>query len=55
MTRILIAGCEQEISTFNPVPCAYDFFDVLFGAEVIEANLGKNTTIGGASHTEGSS
>ena len=48
MTRILIAGCEQEISTFNPVPCAYDFFDALFGAEVIEANLGKNTTIGGA-------
>ena len=48
MTRILIAGCEQEISTFHPVPCAYDFFDVLFGAEVLEANLGKNTTIGGA-------
>ena len=46
--RILIAGCEQEISSFNPVPSRYDLFEVRRGMEVLEAKCGKNTTIGGA-------
>ncbi len=46
--RILIAGCEQEISSFNPVPSRYDLFEVRRGKEILEAKCGRNTTIGGA-------
>lgn len=48
MTRILLAGCEQEISTFNPVQCHYDFFTVRRGQEIIDYNRGNNSTYGGA-------
>ncbi len=48
MPRILLTGCEQEISTFNPVECDYDRFTILRGDEVVEENRGKNSTIGGA-------
>ncbi|MDA1297286.1 MAG: M81 family metallopeptidase [Chloroflexi bacterium] len=48
MPRILVTGCEQEISTFNPVLCLYDFFTILRGEELITGNRGKNSTAGGA-------
>ena len=46
--RILIAGCAQEVSTFNPVPSTYQNFSVAFGDEVIERALGKNSEVAGA-------
>jgi microcystin degradation protein MlrC len=48
MPRILVTGCEQEISTFNPVACSYDRFTILRGDELINDNRGKNSTVGGA-------
>ena len=48
MPKILIAGFMQEISTFNPVECHYDYFKILSGHELIEDNRGKNTEHGGA-------
>ncbi|HCI85421.1 MAG TPA: microcystin degradation protein MlrC [Dehalococcoidia bacterium] len=46
--RILMGGCNQEISTFNPVPCEYEFFDFIRGEEIREAAVGTNSTYGGA-------
>jgi len=46
--RILIAGCAQEVSTFNPVLSTYENFSVAFGDEVIERALGKNSEVAGA-------
>lgn len=46
--RILIGGCQQEISTFNPIPCEYDFFDYLRGDEIRATHEGKDSQIGGA-------
>ena len=48
MPRILIVECMQEISSFNPVPSQFEEFVIQRGAEVIEAQRGKNTSIGGA-------
>ncbi len=47
MKRILIAGCVQEVSTFNPVYSTYDDFDVAFGDEVVERSIGKNSEVAG--------
>ena len=46
--RILIGGCQQEISTFNPVPCDYEFFDYLRGDEIRATHDGNDSQIGGA-------
>jgi microcystin degradation protein MlrC len=46
--RILIGGCQQEISTFNPVPCEYEFFDYLRGDEIRATHDGNDSQIGGA-------
>lgn len=46
--RILIAGCAQEVSTFNPVPSTYEDFSVARGAEILEQAVGKNSEIAGA-------
>jgi microcystin degradation protein MlrC len=48
MPRILIAECMQEISSFNPVPSRFEDFRVLRGTEVVEAQRGTNTAMGGA-------
>lgn len=48
MPRVLIAGFMQEISTFNPVECHYDYFKILRSEELITENRGKNTEHGGA-------
>ena len=47
MTRILIAECMQEISSFNPLPSSYGDFRIRHGAELFEQR-GLNTAIGGA-------
>lgn len=46
-TRILVAECMQEISSFNPLPSGYDNFHVERGAEML-AQKGINTALGGA-------
>ncbi len=46
--RILIGGCQQEISTFNPIPCEYEFFDYLRGDEIRATHDGADSQIGGA-------
>ena len=46
--KILIAGCTQEISSFNPVECKYDFFDITRGKEIYEYYKDLNSYIGGA-------
>ena len=46
--RILIAGCQQEISSFNPVPCEYDFFEYMRGDEIQANHEGTDSQIGGA-------
>lgn len=48
MPKILLAGFMQEISTFNPVECHYDYFKILRGDEIVEDSRGKNTEYGGA-------
>ena len=48
MKKILIAGCNQEISSFNPVTCDYDFFQIYREEGIREFNTGLNSYIGGA-------
>jgi len=48
LTRILIAGIAQEISSFNPVPTEYELFSIQRGDEVLEVNRGTSTAISGA-------
>lgn len=47
MKKILIVECMQEISSFNPVPTEYDYFDIEEGGELFQ-HRGRNTAIGGA-------
>ncbi len=48
MTRIIVAECKQEVSTFNPVPSRYEDFRVQRGAEIVESRRGVREEIGGA-------
>lgn len=48
MYRILIAECEQEMSSFNPVPSQYEDFEIHQGPALLEANAGAETCIRGA-------
>lgn len=51
MSRILIAGIAQEISTFNPVPTEYELFSIQRNEEVLDVNRGTTTAIAGAMET----
>ena len=48
MYKILIAECEQEISSFNPVLSQYEDFEIHQGPELIAANEGAETCLRGA-------
>ncbi|HWU37906.1 MAG TPA: M81 family metallopeptidase, partial [Candidatus Acidoferrum sp.] len=48
MIKILVAQCEQEISSFNPVPSQYEDFTIHWGEELLEANAKAETCIRGA-------
>lgn len=48
MPRIMIAECKQEISSFNPVICAYDSFTVNTGAALFDYHNGIETEVSGA-------
>ncbi|HQZ12729.1 MAG TPA: M81 family metallopeptidase [Devosia sp.] len=47
MTRILVAECMQEISSFNPRPSGYGDFRIQRGNEMLQQR-GMNTPLGGA-------
>ena len=47
MRKILVASCEQEISSFNPLPSEYRDFSVLRGAEIFAANAEADTCVRG--------
>lgn len=46
--RVLIVECQQEVSSFNPVPSGYDDFQVNRGAALLAARRGTGTFVGGA-------
>lgn len=48
MTRIVIAECMQETSTFNPAPFRYEDFDVSYGEEILAYHRDAATEVGGA-------
>lgn len=48
MRRILVAECEQEISSFNPQSSEYDLFDIHVGADLFAAHAQADTCIRGA-------
>ncbi|MCA8993321.1 MAG: M81 family metallopeptidase [Planctomycetaceae bacterium] len=48
MTRILIAECKQEVSTFNPHLSGYDDFVVRFGQDILDYHRNVRNEVGGA-------
>ena len=48
MSRILVAECKQEISSFNPVIGTYDNFSVCRGPELLTYHQGRETELCGA-------
>ncbi len=48
MYRVLVAQCEQEISSFNPVPSEYEAFDIHVGQALVDANRDTDTCLRGA-------
>ena len=45
MKKVLIAGCAQEISSFNPVECKYEIFHIIQDNEIYNYHLGKNMLV----------
>ena len=48
MSRILVAECKQEVSSFNPVPSRYEDFRVVRGAALLEHHRTGGEEVGGA-------
>lgn len=48
MTRIVVAECMQETSTFNPVPFRYEDFDIADGEAILAYHRDAATEVGGA-------
>ena len=48
MRRVLIVECQQEVSSFNPVPSGYGDFQINRGNELTKARRGTQTYVGGA-------
>ena len=48
MSRILVAECKQEISSFNPIIGTYDNFSVRRGPELLTYHQGRETELCGA-------
>ena len=48
MSRILIAECKQEVSSFNPVPSRYEDFVVTRGEAILSAIVRSGGHPGGA-------
>ncbi|MBN9450330.1 MAG: M81 family metallopeptidase [Bosea sp.] len=47
MRRVLVTGCEQEISSFNPLASQYADFTILRGPDVFKAHAGADSCIHG--------
>lgn len=45
--RVLVVECQQEVSSFNPVPSSYDDFQIRRGNELFAARRGTGTYVGG--------
>ncbi len=48
MTRILVAECKQEVSSFNPVPSRYEDFRVVRGQDLLVHHRSCREEVGGA-------
>ncbi len=48
MRRVLIVECQQEVSSFNPVPSGYGDFQINRGAQLSKARRRTQTYVGGA-------
>ena len=48
MQRIILAECEQEISSFNPALSQYSLFDVHHGEELFRVHEDAETCVRGA-------
>ena len=48
MTRVLIAECKQEVSTFNPVPSHYEDFRVVRGKAMLDYHRTVSEEVAGA-------
>lgn len=48
MTRILVAECKQEVSTFNPHRSNYDDFTIRRGEELFDYHRSVRNEVGGA-------
>ena len=48
MKRIVMGGCSQEISSFNPDSCEYEFFRFKHGNIIDLESRGKNSSYAGA-------
>jgi microcystin degradation protein MlrC len=47
MRKILVADCQQEISSFNPQPSSYEDFTVLRDSDFFKANAQADTCVRG--------
>ena len=48
MSRILVAECKQEVSSFNPVASHYDDFAIFRGRELFDCHRSLRDEVGGA-------
>ena len=46
--RVLVADCEQEVSSFNPLLSQYEAFEILKGRALLGAHAGADTCLRGA-------
>src|SRR5579871_1060795 len=48
MTRILVAECKQEVSSFNPVLSHREDFRFSYGSDVLRRRRGEQSEVAGA-------
>ena len=48
MSRIIVAECKQEVSSFNPVPSRFEDFRVVRGTGLLDHHRGVREEVGGA-------
>jgi microcystin degradation protein MlrC len=48
VTRVLLAECKQEVSSFNPIPSRYADFRIVSGLDLLRHHRGVREELGGA-------
>jgi microcystin degradation protein MlrC len=48
LKRVLVVECQQEVSSFNPVPSRYEDFQIRRGRQLFDDRRGTGTYVGGA-------